>query len=64
MGEYDWVTDEMFDDAVRTLAKDDGVDVLLGIPGVWECIAEFYNNDALSLLEERRALEDDEEEPA
>lgn len=45
-------TPEEFDEAVRQLAHDDGVTMILDIPGVWECVREFYNNDAIDLLNE------------
>lgn len=43
---------EEFDDAVRRLAEKDGVTVLLAIPGVWELVAEEYNNAAIDLVAE------------
>lgn len=49
-----------FDQAVEKIAEEAGVAVLLTIPGVWECIQEAYNNDAMSLMQEDQ--EDDEED--
>ena len=48
------VTTEEFDQAVRELALEDGVEVLLSIPGVWETISEFYNNDAIQRVVDGR----------
>lgn len=36
--------------AVRTLAEMDGTDFLLDLPGVWEIVSEYYNNDAIRLI--------------
>lgn len=38
---------EEFSETIRDLAHDDGVEVILDIPGVWEHVAEFYNNAAI-----------------
>lgn len=46
---------EKHDDAVRELARQDGVEVLLSIPGVWEIVSEYYNNDAMDLVSEDTA---------
>ena len=54
------ITTEAFDQAVGELAQKDGVSVLLSIPGVWELVAEFYNNDAIDLCLEG-ANDDDRE---
>ena len=43
---------EQFDEAVRALALEDGVEHLLSIPGVWECISEYYNNAAIDKMKE------------
>ena len=40
-----------FDDAVFQLAKVDGTDAVLQIPGIWEEVSEYYNNDAIALME-------------
>ena len=42
-----------FDEAVEQLAEEDGAGfIITQIPGVWECVSEYYNNDALKLMEE------------
>ena len=51
---------EEFVAAVFELADQDGVDAVLSIPGVWEVVAEYYNNDAIDLIlieEETRRCE-------
>lgn len=54
---------EKFDDAVRELARQDGVEVLLSIPGVWEIVSEYYNNDAIDLVNEDGDETDPDEAP-
>jgi hypothetical protein len=44
---WSWVTPEMFEEAVHDLARDAGWGYILGLPGVWEILAEDLNNDAL-----------------
>lgn len=54
-----------FEDAVTKLAIEDGVAHFLTIPGVWECISEYYNNAAITLMEELNAevnAEDNDED--
>jgi hypothetical protein len=48
---------ETFVAAVTELATRDGVGVVLSIPGVWEAVSEYYNNDAIDNI-----LADAEEE--
>lgn len=49
---------EAYDDAenvdkiVRDLADEAGVGAILDIPGVWDCVHEFYVNAALSRIDE------------
>jgi len=45
------VTQERFDDTIRDIARSDGVDSLLAIPGVWELVAEALNNAAIDKIE-------------
>lgn len=47
MGKEKKVTDAEFDQAVIDLATEDGVSVIIAIPGVWELLADYYNNDAI-----------------
>ena len=51
------ITTEEFDQAVRDLAESDGVGVVLSIPGVWEHVSEYYNNDAID-----RCCDDDDDD--
>ena len=62
-GKYAKMTSEQFDDAVRNLAERDGMSVVLDIPGVLECVSEYYNNDALELWEEQHPDLVDEDAP-
>lgn len=41
---------ERFDRAVRELALEDGVEIVLSIPGVWEAVSEYYNNAAIDRM--------------
>lgn len=57
MSTYDWVTTEMFDEALQELlSKETGSD-LLSIPGVYEVLSEHFNNEVLEKLEEKREQE-------
>ena len=44
---WDWITSEMFQEAVHAQAADAGLEFVLGLPGVWEIISEEFNNSAL-----------------
>ena len=57
MTNYDWVTDEMFDKALVVMLKEMGADQLLNIAGVYELVAEAYNNTILEKLEQERKEE-------
>lgn len=57
--DYSKVTNEEFDEAVRTCARRIGVDAILDIPGVWECVSEALNNDALDICPSAREDDDD-----
>jgi hypothetical protein len=41
-----------FNDTVLDLAAEDGIVILLSIPGIFELISEYYNNNAISRCEE------------
>jgi len=43
------IREEEYQTVVRQLAHEDGIEVVLSIPGVWELVAEFYNNAAIEL---------------
>ena len=51
------ITTEEMSDAIRAIAEDRGTDDILDIPGVWESVAEYYNNAAIDLVREWRAEE-------
>jgi len=53
-GNYEWVTDEMFDAELRNVIQDEDSEYLLAIPGVYEAVREHYNNIVLTRLEEKR----------
>ena len=57
MTNYDWVTDEMFDKALVVMLKEMGADQLLNISGVYELVAEAYNNTIFEKLEQEREEE-------
>lgn len=59
MIDYDWITIGMFDEKVHELARKDGTSFLLiAIPGVYEIVAEHYNNAVLEALENERGTDD------
>ncbi len=41
------ITQEDLDRAIRELAKEQGIEWALSLPGVWEIVAEDLNNDAI-----------------
>jgi hypothetical protein len=50
-----------FEDAVTKLAIEDGVGHIVTIPGVWECLSEYYNNAAIKLMEEQNEEANEED---
>ncbi len=54
MSNHERITQEELDDAIRSLAHEDGVELLLAIPGVWELVAEDLNNAAIREIEIHR----------
>lgn len=48
----DGIKTEYFHKVITDLACEDGTEFLLTIPGVWECVSEFYNNDAIKHIEQ------------
>ena len=52
--DYAWVTQEMFDNELRSILQDEDTELLLSIPGVYDLVREFYNNTVLTSLEEKR----------
>jgi hypothetical protein len=54
MGDYDWVTQAMFDDELEELIGEQDAKTLLFIPGIYETLSEHFNNDVLERLERYR----------
>jgi hypothetical protein len=55
MKKYDRMTTEDFDNIlVEILQKELNVGAVLHITGVYEILAEYYNNDVLEIWEERQ----------
>jgi len=44
------ISSEAFYNTIRLLAIHDGTMAVLDIPGVWEHVQEYYNNDAIKVL--------------
>lgn len=62
---YDWVTQQMFDDKLEELVEEMGANGMrVQVPGVDELVREHLNNDVLQALEDERdePEEADEEE--
>lgn len=55
-GRFDWVTQEMFDKKLGEILEQQA-GTLLSIPGMYEVVSEYFNNDVL------RELESEREEP-
>lgn len=53
------ITDEQFDALLRELVNQNPASYLLGIPWVYEIVAEEYNNEVLALWEQRQEDSDD-----
>ena len=51
-----------FDEAVQQLIEKDGISAMFTVPGIWECLSEHYNNDAIALMESENETEDKEED--
>ena len=44
------ITNEQFDEKLFELAREAGVDYILGLPGVYEIVSEEMNNEVLDAL--------------
>ena len=55
-------TTERFHYLIDDAAYEAGVVVLLTIPGVWELVAEYFNNQVCELLENEDKTKDEDEE--
>lgn len=54
MKDYSWVTDEMFDRMLVDILDDTDSSEILAIPGVYDLVKEYFNNEVLEQLEEER----------
>jgi hypothetical protein len=60
MADYSWVTSEMFESGLHRVLEGMTPDRLLAIPGAYELLSEYYNNEVLELLEaEKQMAEED-----
>jgi hypothetical protein len=50
-GDYDDVSDEWFDETLRQIVSEQSAGQILAIPGVYEVLAEYFNNEVLSRWE-------------
>jgi hypothetical protein len=57
-------TDEQFDNALAVIIDEDNPRAanLLSIPGIYEILSEYYNNDVLDYLASEQEESEDEEE--
>ena len=49
--DYSWVTDEMFQEKLAEFVS--GYDVL-SVPGIYEILSEYFNDEVLEALEDER----------
>ena len=60
MTDYSWVTQEMFDNALQEYCSEMTVKQILDIPGIYEILSEYFNNEVLAELESNRELDMEE----
>ena len=46
------ITDDEFDGILLSILEAEGAQTLLMIPGVYEILSEYYNNDVLGIWED------------
>lgn len=65
-GDFEWVTHEMFVEELKEILANEYAPDLLSIPGIYEVLAEHFNNEILTNLQRHREDEeyDLEEEAA
>ena len=51
---YDWITQEMFDDKLYETLDFVTAASLVTIPGIYEILSEYYNNQIIEELEMER----------
>lgn len=54
MSKYDAMTQEEFNDCLERVVYRYSQEQLLYIPGVWEVLSEYFNNDVLDLWEQEQ----------
>ena len=47
MSRWDWVTTKVFDEALVAFVQEEGVEVLLSVPGVYEAVSDHFHNAIL-----------------
>jgi hypothetical protein len=52
------ITSTEFEEILLRLAREEGVDLVMSIPGVYELVAEYLNNDVLDQWRAENDLED------
>ena len=55
MGNYEDLTDEIFQDLLEELIHDMNAGEILAVPGVYEAMSEELNNNVLDLFEQKQA---------
>lgn len=58
MGKYDEMTDEDFERILEQIVEDEPPLTILTIPGVWELVSEFYNNEVLTIWENEQGAKE------
>lgn len=62
MSKYSKMTDEDFDEILKDVLEDVCTGELLSIPGIYEILAEEYNNEVLDRWERRQPHAEDEDD--
>jgi cobyric acid synthase len=52
MPDYDKMTTEEFDEILREIVEKEAD--IIGIPGVYEILSEYFNNDVLAVWERKQ----------
>lgn len=48
--DFSWINNDMEFDTLLELAQDQGIGNILTIPGVYEIVREYYNNEVIEYL--------------
>lgn len=51
MKTYKWITAEMFEEKLREILEESTGNSLLAIPGLFEVVSEYFNNEIMDELE-------------